>query len=133
MLNHIFLLVSNLDRSIAFYTAALASLGIINRLDYDGKDDPAGLPNLKGFGAKGRIFFWLRRGAVAPEAMHIGFAAVSKEMVNLAYAGALKGSATSIHPPKPQSHDDHRYYTTQVRDLDGYNIEFIYKSWQHWI
>ena len=38
MLDHVFLSVSDLDRSVAFYTAALAPLGIVNRLDYDGRD-----------------------------------------------------------------------------------------------
>jgi len=42
MLDHIFISVSDLRRSIAFYTAALAPLGIVDRLDYDGKDGPPG-------------------------------------------------------------------------------------------
>jgi catechol 2,3-dioxygenase-like lactoylglutathione lyase family enzyme len=56
MLDHIFLSVSDVKRSIAFYTAALAPLGITARVDYDGKDGPPGHPDLKGFGTKGRIF-----------------------------------------------------------------------------
>ncbi|HAT33384.1 MAG TPA: extradiol dioxygenase [Janthinobacterium sp.] len=130
MLDHLFLSVSNIDRSIAFYTAALAPLGIVNRLDYDGKDGPAGHPDLKGFGAKGRMFFWLRRGPVAPDAVHIGFAADSEAMVNSACAEALAAGATLIHPPGAQAHYDSRYYAAQVRDLDGYRLEFVYKSWQ---
>ena len=38
MLDHVFLPVSDLDRSIAFYTAALAPAGIMQRVIYDGKD-----------------------------------------------------------------------------------------------
>ena len=53
MLDHVFISVSDLDRSIAFYTAALAPLGITTRVDYDGKDGPPGHPDLKGFGADG--------------------------------------------------------------------------------
>ena len=63
MLDHVFLTVSDTDSSIAFYTAALAPLGIVNRLDYDGKDGPPGHPDLKGFGSNGRVYFWLREGA----------------------------------------------------------------------
>ena len=59
MLDHVFLSVSALDRSISFYTAALAPLGITDRLDYDGRQGPPGHPDLKGFGANGRTFFWL--------------------------------------------------------------------------
>ena len=36
MLDHIFLSVSDVERSIEFYTAALAPLGITARLDFDG-------------------------------------------------------------------------------------------------
>jgi len=62
MLDHIFLTVNDTDRSITFYEKVLPILGIISRLDYDGKDGPAGHPDLKGFGANGRIFFWLKQG-----------------------------------------------------------------------
>jgi catechol 2,3-dioxygenase-like lactoylglutathione lyase family enzyme len=64
MLDHVFLSVSDIDRSVAFYTAALAPLGIVNRHDYSSKDGPQGHPDLKGFGANGRMFFWLREGVV---------------------------------------------------------------------
>ena len=60
MLDHVFLSVSDIERSIAFYNQALAPLGITDRVDYDGKDGPPGHPDLKGFGPKGRIFFWLQ-------------------------------------------------------------------------
>lgn len=131
MLDHIFLTVSDTDRSIAFYERVLPALGIINRLDYDGKHGPAYHPDLKGFGAKDRVFFWLRQGTAAPEAVHVGFVADSEAMVNAAHAEALMAGATEIHPPGPQLHYDPRYYAAQVRDLDGYSLEFVYKSWQH--
>ncbi|HTD05234.1 VOC family protein [Undibacterium sp.] len=131
MPDHVILSASNIDRSITFYTAALAPLGIINRLDYDGKDRLAGHPDLMGFGAKGRMFLWLRQGSVAPDAVHIGFAADSEETVKFAYAVALEAGATSIHPPGPQLHYDSRYYAAQMRDLDADSLEFVYKNWQH--
>ncbi|QEM83031.1 VOC family protein [Halomonas binhaiensis] len=131
MLDHIFLTVSDTDRSIAFYERVLPVLGITSRLDYDGKHGPAHHPDLKGFGAKGRVFFWLSQGAAAPEAVHVGFVADSEAMVNAAHAEALMAGATEIHPPGPQLHYDPRYYAAQVRDLDGYSLEFVYKSWQH--
>jgi len=77
------------------------------------------------------MFFWLRHGAAAPGAVHIGFAADSEQMVNSAYAASLAAGATPIHVPGPQLHYDARYYAAQVRDPDGYSLEFVYKSWQH--
>lgn len=131
MLDHIFLTVNDIGHSIAFYERVLPLLGITNRHDYDGKDGPPGHPDLKGFGAKGRIFFWLKQGTAAPGAVHAGFVADSEEMVNLAHAEALAAGAVEIHPPGAQLHYDPRYYAAQVRDLDGYSLEFVYKSWQH--
>lgn len=75
MLDHIFLSVSDIQRSIDFYHGALTPLGITTRHDYDGKDGPPGHPDLKGFGANGRIFFWLREGVVEGRAVHVGFVA----------------------------------------------------------
>ncbi|MET1023985.1 MAG: VOC family protein [Pseudoxanthomonas sp.] len=131
MLDHVFLTVADTTRSVAFYTAALAPLGIVNRLDYDGRLGPPGHPDLKGFGADGRVFFWLRQGVAGPRAAHVGFVATSTAMVDAAHAAALAAGAQPLHPPGPQLHYDPRYYAAQVRDLDGYSLEFVYKSWQH--
>jgi catechol 2,3-dioxygenase-like lactoylglutathione lyase family enzyme len=131
MLDHIFLTVSDTDRSIAFYERVLPVLGITARGDYDGKDGPPGHPDLKGFGAKGRMFFWLRQGVVAPGAVHVGLVATSEAMVDDAHAAAMAAGASQIHPPGPQLHYDPRYYAAQVRDPDGYSLEFVFKSWQH--
>lgn len=131
MLDHLFLTVSDLERSIRFYDAVLPSLGITARLDYDGKGGPQGHPDLKGFGANGRMFFWLKPGTPSPGAVHVGFVADSEEMVIKAYALALKAGGATIHPPGPQLHYDPRYFAAQVRDPDGYSLEFVYKSWQH--
>ncbi|NMP26217.1 VOC family protein [Rahnella sp. SAP-1] len=131
MLDHIFLSVSNLERSVAFYTVALAPLGITSRVDYDGKDGPAGHPDLKGFGANGRIFFWLREGTAAGGATHVGFVANSTEIVDQAYAAAIKAGATDNGAPGIRLYYDPRYYAAGVIDPDGYTLEFVYKSWQH--
>lgn len=131
MLDHIFLSVSDLDRAIGFYTAALTPLGIVNRLDYDGKDGPPGHPDLKGFGANGRIFLWLREGVVEGRAVHVGFVASSMAEVDAAYAAAMKAGATDQGTPGARLHYDPRYYAANVLDLDGYSLEFVYKSWQH--
>ena len=131
MLDHVFLTVSDIDRSVAFYNAVLPHLGITVRHDYDGKDGPEGHPDLAGFGAKGRIFFWLRQGQPGSQAVHIGLIAHSEDEVRAAHQAALAAGATELHPPGAQLHYDPRYFAAQVTDPDGYSLEFVYKSWQH--
>jgi catechol 2,3-dioxygenase-like lactoylglutathione lyase family enzyme len=130
MLDHVFITASDVDRSIDFYTAALAPLGIITRVDYDGKDGPPGHPDLKGFGAHGRIFFWLRHGVVDSRAAHVGFVANSVVEVDAAYAAAIAAGATANGPPSYRDYYDPRYYAASVLDPD-YSLEFTYKNWQH--
>ncbi|MFD3228855.1 VOC family protein [Rahnella aceris] len=131
MIDHIFLSVTEIGRSVAFYTAALAPLGVTVRLDYDGNDGPPGHPDLKGFGANGRIFFWLREGDAAGGATHVGFVANSKERVDEAYAAAMSAGAADNGAPGARLYYDPRYYAAGVIDPDGYTLEFAYKSWQH--
>ena len=42
MIDHVFLSVSDLNRSIGFYERTLLPLGITQRQDFDGKDGPPG-------------------------------------------------------------------------------------------
>lgn len=131
MLDHVFLSVSDITRSIRFYEAALAPLGITVRLDYDGKDGPLGHPDLKGFGAHGRMFFWLREGIVEGRAAHMGFVAGSKSEVDAAYAAAMNEGAVDNGAPGARLHYDPDYYAANVLDPDGYSLEFVYKKWQY--
>lgn len=89
MLDHVFVSVSDLDRSIAFYEKALAPLGIRHAIDYDGANGPEGHPDLKGFGRDGRVFFWLRHGSADARAVHVGFVAKNEAEVNAFYAAAI--------------------------------------------
>jgi len=131
MLDHVFLTVSDIQRSVAFYEKALAPLGIEERFDYDGKNGPPGHPDLKGFGKEGRLYLWLREGAVDGRAVHLGFVAGSPMQVEAAYAAAIAAGATDNGAPGIRLYYDPRYYAANVCDPDGYSLEFVYKSWQH--
>lgn len=109
MLDHIFLSVNDIERSIRFYEACLAPLGITARLDYDGKDGPPGHPDLKGFGANGRMFFWLRAGVVEGRAVHVGFVADGRAEVDAAYAAAIAQGAVDNGAPGARLHYDPDY------------------------
>lgn len=131
MLDHIFLSVSDIARSVSFYETVLKLLGITARLDYDGKDGPPGHPDLKGFGSNGRMFFWLREGVSGGRAVHVGFVANNKVEVDAAYAAAIAQGAIDNGAPGARLHYDPDYYAANVLDPDGYSLEFVYKKWQH--
>ena len=131
MLDHIFLTVSDIDRSIAFYEQALAPLGIEHAVDYDGKDGPEGHPDLKGFGRDNRVSFWLQQGTPASQAVHVGFLARSEAEVRDFYLAAMSAGASDNGAPGARLHYDPRYYAANVLDPDGYSLETVYKSWQH--
>ncbi|MDX1873272.1 VOC family protein [Mycolicibacterium sp. 120266] len=133
MLDHVFLTVRDVQASIAFYTAALAPLGITTRLDYDANDGPPGHPDLYGFGDPdiGKIIFWLRHGSSDGSSAHVGFVADSAAEVDAAYSAAIAAGGTDNGAPGPRLHYDPRYYAAGVLDPDGYSLEFVYKSWQH--
>lgn len=131
MLDHVFISVSDINRSIAFYTAVFKPLGIVTRVDYDGKDGPPGHPDLKGFGVDGRIFFWLREGTVEGGVAHVGFVARDATEVDAAYDAAIAAGATDNGAPSARLYYDPRYYAANFLDPDGYSIEIVYKSWQH--
>ena len=131
MLDHVILAVSDIARSVDFYTAILAPLGITIRADYAGNDGPPGHPDLKGFGADRRMIFWLRQGNVGDPSTRIGLVAESEAEVDAAYAAAMAAGATDDGPPSARIYYDPRYYAANVFDPDGYSLEFVYKSWQH--
>lgn len=131
MLDHVFLTVADLERSIAFYEKALAPLGIAHAVDYDGKDGPEGHPDLKGFGRDNRVFFWLRKGDADSRAAHVGFVARNRAEVDAFYQAAMAAGATDNGKPGVRLYYDPRYYAANVLDPDGYSLEAVYKSWQH--
>ena len=131
MLDHVFLSVSDLSKSIKFYEQALISLGILHSVDYDGTDGPEGHPDLKGFGSNGRVYFWLRGGAADARAVHVGFVANSVAQVDAFHAAAIKAGATDNGAPGARLYYDPRYYAANILDPDGYSIEVVYKNWQH--
>lgn len=131
MLDHIFITVADVERSIAFYERALAPLGIEHAVDYDGADGPPGHPDLKGFGRDNRVSFWLRVGTPSPEAVHMGFLARSEAEVQAFYDAAIAAGATDNGAPGARVYYDPRYYAANVFDPEGYSLEAVYKSWQH--
>ena len=125
MLDHVFITVSHINRSIQFYEGALAPLGINHVIDYDGANEPAGHPELTGFGCNGRVLFWLRVSVADSRSAHIGFLAKSTSEVDAFYAAATAAGAQDNEAPGARLHYDRRYYPANVLDPDGFSLEVV--------
>ena len=125
MLDHIILTVSNIEKSLAFYEAALKPLNIKFFLPYKGED---GHPDLWGFGDGTRAFFWLKVGKPAPASIHWGFVAESKERVDAFYKAALSAGAKENISPRARLEYYSGYYAADVLDPEGYSFEAVHKS-----
>jgi len=121
MLHHISFGVSNLERSAAFYDAALAELGYV-RVWTD--------PTAVGYGlATGQDLFAvkLRTGdAVAPgPGFHLAFTAPSREAVARFHAEALAHGGQDNGAPGLRAAYGPNYFAAFVIDPDGYRIEAV--------
>jgi catechol 2,3-dioxygenase-like lactoylglutathione lyase family enzyme len=120
MIDHISVGVSDLDRSAAFYEAALAALGLTRVVTR---------ARTVGFG-KTYPEFWinLREGMprVAPESgVHICLRAKTTAEVDAFHAAALATGGASDGAPGIRPHDRVRYYAAFVTDPDGNRIEAV--------
>jgi catechol 2,3-dioxygenase-like lactoylglutathione lyase family enzyme len=122
MLDHVGLVVSDLDASLGFYDRALAPIGIARLMSVDGPD---GKPLFVGFGADRKPFFWLHTGDAPSVSTHVAFTAGSRTMVEDFYAAALAAGGRDNGAPGPRPHYHPTYYGAFVLDPDGNNIEAV--------
>lgn len=127
MLDHITLVVTDVARAKAFYTAALAPLGyeVIMELTRD-KIPALPFEHSLGMGVAGKPDLWIRPaldGQVVPT--HIAFRAESREAVDAFHAAALAAGGTDHGAPGLREMYHPNYYGAFVLDPDGYNIEAV--------
>ncbi len=116
VLDHIGLVVSDYEASKAFYTAALAPLGIVLAMEYQGN---------AGFGRSGRPQFWFSAGAPVHAPMHVAFVADNRAQVREFYAAALRAGAKDNGLPGLREIYHPTYYGAFVIGPDGHNIEAV--------
>src|ERR1700756_526460 len=119
MIDHIYLPVSDLERSSEFYKKVLEPLGI---------DMPYKFDQLHGFAINSNPGFWLKNGEVAKD-LYVAFTAKSADAVRASYKAAIDAGATSNKEPslRPEWRAD--YFAANIGDPDGYNSEIAYKPW----
>ncbi len=125
MLDHIGIDVSDLERSKAFYEAALAPLRY--RLIKEAPQRPAagfGVAQGHGKSPDPAGDFWIAQGTSTPS-VHVAFNAASRAEVDAFHKAALAAGGRDNGPPglRPQYHGN--YYGAFVLDPDGYNVEAV--------
>jgi catechol 2,3-dioxygenase-like lactoylglutathione lyase family enzyme len=125
MLDHIILSVSDVERSLKFYEAALKPLKITMFMPFKGAE---GHPDLWGFGDGKKAFFWLKQGKPNPAAIHRGFVAESKKIVDAFYKAAMAAGAKDRISPRARLEYYPGYYAADIFDPDGYTFEVVHKS-----
>ena len=123
MFDHLSLGVTDLDRSAAFYDAALAALGYV-RLTQNARHVSYGPEGFTGEPP----FAILAAGAEASapgRGFHLAFTARSREAVDRFHAAAVRAGAIDEGGPGIRDNYNPGYYAAFVRDLDGHRLEAV--------
>ena len=123
MIAHIGLVVSDIERSKHFYSAALAPIGYQMIREYG--VTPSRPVASAGFGDPPRADFWIYQGNPGKATTHIAFQVNRRALVDAFYQAALAAGGKDNGKPglRPQYSAD--YYGAFVLDPDGCNIEAV--------
>lgn len=115
MIDHVDILVADVSESARFFEASLAPLGYKLHVD----------ANPSGFGVDPVApDFWIRAGGPSRPLPHVAFNCGTRGLVHQCHEAALKAGGRNQRAPAlmPQVHA--AYFSAQVLDPDGHNIEF---------
>ncbi len=123
VVDHVVIVVDDLEKSTTFYDAALGALGF-DRLrtgDIDGAN---------AYGVHGADDFAIvPAGEVPPtRTAHIAFVAESRDAVDAFHAAALAAGGTERAGPRVRDEYSTGYYGAFVNDPDGNNIEAVFHA-----
>jgi catechol 2,3-dioxygenase-like lactoylglutathione lyase family enzyme len=123
MIDHTGLVASDFEKSKAFYSQALASIGY--RLLADFPATMTGHTDVAGYGEPPKPDFWISRGTPNQPPMHIAFRVGTRALVDAFYQAAIAAGARDNGAPGVRSHYHPNYYGAFVLDPDGHNIEAV--------
>ncbi len=127
MIDHMGITVSNIEKSTAFYTKALGSLGYVI-----GKKNPTsvsfGVWEGHGRSADPGGDFWISEGTPMTPRPHFAFNAASRADVEAFHAAALAAGGFDNGAPELRAHYHPTYYAAYALDPDGYNVEAVCHS-----
>jgi class 3 adenylate cyclase len=119
VVDHVLLVVSDLEASRRLYTAALAPLGYE---ELSVKEDGVH------YGAEGIDDFSIYQGGPVTTAAHVAFDAPDRESVDTFFDEAMAHGATARGQPGRWEQYSDRYYAAYVLDLHGNNVEAVWHA-----
>ncbi len=129
MIDHTGLVVTDLARSKAFYSAALGAIGLALLKEFPasltGGSDVAGFGELAPAGESRSPEFWISSGDPGSNRVHVAFRVEQRAAVEAFHRAALAAGGRDNGGPglRPHYHPD--YYAAFVLDPDGHNIEAV--------
>ena len=136
MIDHVYISVTNIDKSVQFYSKALQPLGWRWFGNYDSSSGPDGVPDLYGFGDKAYASgegvgssIWLRQRQPGETGLYLGIVCDSREAVDAAYKAAMSAGGNDEGQPAERTYFAPGYYAANVSDFDGNRLEFVHKDW----
>lgn len=135
MIDHVYIAVTDIERSLAFYTEALQPLGWRRFGDYDTTSGPDNVPDLYGIGDDTYVSgsgvgssIWLRRRHPGETGLYLGIVCDSNQAVDAAYAAAVRAGGVDEGAPAERTYFAPGYYAANVADFDGNRLEFVHKA-----
>ena len=136
MIDHVYISVADIEKSLAFYAEALKPLGWRKFGNYDASSGPDNVPNLYGLGDDIYVSgtgvgssIWLRQRKPGETGLYLGIVCDNNEAVKAAYAAAIRAGAVSEGEPADRTYFAPGYYAANVGDFDGNQLEFVHKAW----
>ena len=123
MIAHIGIVVSDIERSKKFYTAALKPIGCQMTREYGAT--PIRSAASAGFGEPPRAELWIYQGDPGRVTAHIAFQVGKRALVDAFYDAAIAAGGKDNGKPGPRPQYSVNYYGAFVMDPDGYNIEAV--------
>ena len=123
MIDHTGVVVSDFNKSKAFYRDALGAIGYSLIMEFPAS--VTGHTDVAGFGEPPKPDFWISGGTPNRPALHIAFRVSSREMVDAFYKAAMAAGGTDNGAPGIRAHYHPNYYGAFVLDPDGHNIEAV--------
>ena len=103
MIDHVYISVNNIDKSLAFYLEALKPLGWSAFGNYNSASGPESVPDLYGIGDEayggGKAVgssIWLRQRKRGETGLYVGIVCDTNEQVDAAYAAAIKAGGARL-------------------------------------